>query len=286
MLEDTESMPLSRRREVGSASARSLLLTVLGEFALPRAEPVWTATVLDALGQFDVDERATRQALARTSAEGLLHSERHGRRTAWALSERGTALLTEGTARIYGFMRQPHAWDGKWLVLTVSIPESQRKLRHRLRTQLTWLGLGSPSSGLWVSPDTSKADEVSRVIDGLGLNEQSFAWVGPTAGIGDESQLVEAAWDLGDVEKRYLRFLESFEKRRSRSASEAFAAQVELVQEWRRFPFLDPDLPRELLDHDWPGPRAAALFHDRHALWHRQAQQEWDRLQGDASRRI
>jgi phenylacetic acid degradation operon negative regulatory protein len=60
---------------------------------------------------------------------------------------------------------------------------------------------------------------------------------------------------------------------------------VELVQEWRRFPFLDPDLPRELLDHDWPGPRAAAVFHDRHAQWHRQAQQEWERLQAEASER-
>jgi phenylacetic acid degradation operon negative regulatory protein len=277
---------MSRRREVGSASARSLLLTVLGEFALPRDEPVWTATVLDALGRLDVEQRASRQALARTSAEGLLVSERHGRRTAWALTERGRALLEEGTARIYGFMRTPHAWDGRWLVLTVSIPESQRKLRHRLRTQLTWLGLGSPNSGLWVSPDATKADEVGRVIDELELRGQASSWVGPTAGIGNETQMVEAAWDLADVEKRYLRFIDDFEARRAASAAEAFAAQVELVQEWRRFPFLDPDLPRELLDHDWPGPWAAALFHDRHAQWHRQAQAEWARLQAGASDRV
>jgi phenylacetic acid degradation operon negative regulatory protein len=278
--------PLSRRREVGSASARSLLLTVLGEFALPRAEPVWTATILDALGQLDVEQRASRQALARTSAEGLLDPRRHGRRTAWALTDRGTSLLAEGTTRIYGFMREAHAWDGRWLVLTVSIPESQRQLRHRLRTQLTWLGLGTPSSGLWVSPDAAKVEEVNRVIVELGLQDQSVAWVGPTAGIGEESRLVEAAWDLGDVEKRYLKFLEDFEGRRSAAAADAFSAQIELVQEWRRFPFLDPDLPRELLDHDWPGPRAAAVFHERHALWHRQAQGEWDRLQAEASDRI
>jgi phenylacetic acid degradation operon negative regulatory protein len=277
---------MSRRREVGSASARSLLLTVLGEFALPRNEPVWTATVLDALGLLEVDQGASRQALARTSAEGILESERRGRRTAWALTERGKELLREGTERIYGFMREPHAWDGRWLVLTVSIPESQRKLRHRLRTQLTWLGLGSPYSGLWVSPDCAKVADVSRVVDELDLRGQAFAWVGPTAGIGDEAQLVEAAWNLVDVEKRYLQFLDEFEVRRATTGSQAFAAQVGLVQEWRRFPFLDPDLPRELLDHDWPGPRAAAIFHDRHAQWHRRAQQEWDRLQGEASSRI
>lgn len=283
---ESHSEPMNRRREVGSASARSLLLTVLGEFALARHEPVWTASILEALGQVGVEQRAARQALARTSAEGLLESQRHGRRTAWALTDRGAELLTAGTTRIYGFMREPHAWDGRWLVLTVSIPESQRKLRHRLRTRLTWLGLGSPSSGLWVSPDGDLAAEVDEVIRELGLDDQSFAWVGPTSGTGHEPRLVAAAWDLDDVEKRYLAFLDQFEERRATNASDAFIAQVELVQEWRRFPFLDPDLPRELLDHAWPGPRAASVFHERHAQWHRQAQQKWERMQSEAAARI
>jgi phenylacetic acid degradation operon negative regulatory protein len=263
-----------------------LLLTILGEFALPRHAPVWTATVLEALALLGVENRASRQALARTGEEGLLSSDRHGRRTAWALTKRGTELLEEGTERIYGFMRRPHAWDGRWLVLTVSIPENQRRLRHRLRTQLAWLGMGTPSSGLWVSPDAGKSDDVDRVVQNLDLQGQTFTWIGPSAGPSDEARLVGAAWDLGEVEKLYLEFLERFDTRRAFTATEAFAAQVELVQEWRQFPFLDPDLPRELLEHDWPGPRAAAVFHDRHAQWHRQAQLEWDRLQAASSDRV
>ncbi len=275
----------NRRREVGSASARSLLLTVLGEFALPRSEPVWTSSVLEALGALGVEQRASRQALARTSAEGLLESTRHGRRTSWSLTGRGFELLAEGATRIYGFQREPHAWDGRWLVLTVSIPETQRRLRHRLRTQLTWLGLGTPSSGLWVTPDALKADAVARVVGELDLDDVSFAWVGPRSGIGDEARLVAAAWDLLEVEERYRDFVEAFATRAAASPPEAFVAQVELVQQWRRFPFLDPDLPRQLLDHDWPGSVGAEVFHDRHAQWHRLAQQEWERLQADASDR-
>ncbi|WP_299051295.1 PaaX family transcriptional regulator C-terminal domain-containing protein [uncultured Nocardioides sp.] len=277
---------LTRRREVGSASARSLLLTILGEFALPRSEPVWTATVLDALSRLGVEQRAARQALARTSAEDLLASERHGRRTAWSLTPRGAELLAEGTTRIYGFLRSSHVWDSRWLVLTVSIPESQRRLRHRLRTRLTWLGMGSPYSGLWVSPDAEKVAEVDEVITELGLGDQSVAWVGPTAGIGNESLLVDAAWDLAGLAERYRVFLATFSDRRADSADEAFTAQVELVQEWRRFPFLDPDLPRELLDDDWPGRAAADVFHARHAAWHAGAQEVWARLQAEASDRI
>ena len=269
------------RRDVGpstATSARSLLLTVLGEFVHPRGTPVWTATLLDALGALGVEEKSARQALTRTAAEGLLTSHRHGRRVTWELTRDGSQLLAEGTRRIYGFMRERHPWDGRWLVLTVAIPEPQRQLRHRLRTRLTWLGLGSPTSGLWITPDATKAHEVHVVVRELGLEKQAFAWIGPASGIGDESRLLADAWDLEDVEDRYLAFIEGFETRAASSGRAAFVAQVLMVQEWRRFPFLDPDLPVELLDHDWPGPRAAAAFHDRHARWHRLAQAEWDRM--------
>lgn len=268
----------SRRREIGSASARSMLLTVLGEFVHPRSEAVWTATLLEALALLGVEEKSARQALTRTASEGLLSSARHGRRVLWELTPASAQLLEEGTRRIYGFMRRRAPWDGRWLVLSVPIPETQRQLRHRLRTRLTWLGLGSPTSGLWITPDDTKAAAVNAAVRDLGLEEQAFAWVGPASGIGDEARLLGDAWDLADVEDRYLAFLETFEARTAEGPRDAFAAQVSLVQEWRRFPFLDPDLPGELLDHDWPGPRASAVFHERHSRWHGQAQAEWERL--------
>ncbi len=273
----------NRRREVGNASARSLLLTVLGEFVHPRGRAVWTSTLLEAMAALGIEEKSARQALARTASEGLLTSSREGRRVRWSLTTHGESLLREGTERIYGFLRSSHPWDGRWLVLTVSLPETQRALRHQLRTRLTWLGLGSPSPGLWVTPDAGHLDEVRRAVADLDLAAHSFAWVGPATGIGDERRLLEDAWDLAVVEDLYRAFLRRFEKRRAESGAGSFVAQVELVQEWRRFPFLDPDLPRELLDHDWSGLRAATVFHDLHARWHRRAQAEWDRMDQTAA---
>ncbi|SDH56577.1 PaaX family transcriptional regulator [Nonomuraea jiangxiensis] len=275
----------ARQRERGSAGARSLLLTVLGEFVLPRGGEVWTGTLVDALGALGVEEKSARQALSRTAAEGLLESARHGRKVRWSLTEAGDRLLRAGTERIYGFMRRPHAWDGRWLVLTAGVPETQRRLRHRLRTKLTWLGLGSPAPTLWVVPDAAKEAEVREVIRELDLADRAYAWTGSSAEIGDTAKLISAAWDLDDVEKRYLRFIEDFEGRAVASDRAAFVNQVLLIQEWRRFPFLDPDLPAELLDHAWPGPRAAAVFHDLRNRWHRRAQAEWDRMDADADAR-
>ena len=266
-------------------SARSLLLTMLGEFVHPRQGEAWTGTLVDALGALGVEEKSARQALARVAGEGLMSPTRHGRRVRWHLTPAGHQLMREGTERSYGFMGRSHHWDGCWLVLTVGVPESQRQLRHRLRTRLTWLGLGSPAPGLWVVPDVDKQAAVSAVVDELGLQDRAFTWAGQAVSPGDPAKLVNAAWDLDDVEKRYLAFIDRFEVTNAPTAEDAFVHQVQLVQDWRRFPFLDPDLPRELLDHDWPGPRAAATFHDRHGRWHGPAQEEWDRMDDAAGQR-
>lgn len=278
---DSSKTP-DRRRQLGSGSARSILLTILGEFVHPGGQPVWTAALLDSLSSLGIEDKAARQALTRTAAEGLLTSSRHGRRVLWDLTPEGSQLLEEGTNRIYGFMRELRPWDGQWLVMTVAIPETQRQLRHRLRTRLTWLGMGNPTPGLWISTDTSKSVKIHSVIREMNLDDQAFAWTGPASGIGDENRLLAQAWDLDDVEDRYLGFIDCFEKRQPADTVSAFCAQVEMVQEWRRFPFLDPDLPAELLDHDWPGPRAAAAFHDRHARWTREARTAWDQFESAA----
>lgn len=269
------AVPPARRRGVRSASARSRLLTILGEFAFPQPAPMWTATLIESMTCLGIAEKSARQALTRTASEGVLESQRSGRRVLWSLTDSGRALLEEGTARIYGFMRSGRPWDGRWLTVSVPVPESQRRLRHRLHTRLTWLGLGSPTPGLWVGTDATRTAEVHAVIRSLDLDDHAFAWVGPAAGIGDESWLISQAWDLDDVEDLYLEFIDTFEQRRVRSNQDAFAAQVDMIEAWRRFPFLDPALPAELLDHDWPGPRAAAAFHERHARWNLDARAAW-----------
>ena len=277
---------LERRRVPGAgSSARSLLLTVLGEFALPRGEPVWTGTFVSALGALGIEEKATRQALMRSSTEGLLKADRVGRRTRWLLTPQGEQLLQEGTERIYSFMRQRKRWDGRWLVLMVTVPVSQRRLRHRLRTRLRWAGMGSPAPGLWVVPDASRLDEVHSIIENLGIAHSTMSWVGPSAGICDTENVVSAAWQLDEIASAYDDFVEQFSGWLVEAREDAFVAQVNLVHAWRRFPALDPALPAELLDQDWPGPDAAALFHRCHRRWHRRAQAHWDQLCAGADER-
>ncbi|MFF3490251.1 PaaX family transcriptional regulator C-terminal domain-containing protein [Streptomyces sp. NPDC002795] len=265
-------------RPTGSGSARSLLLTVLGEYVLPRDVPVWTSALLRVMDGLGVEEKAARQALNRLSAGGIITAERAGRRVRWALTEHGRTLLSEGAERIYSFGRARARWDGRWLVLLVSVPETKRELRHRLRTRLTWVGLGSPAPGLWVGPHPAREAEAKQVVEELGLGPEVSSFCGPFAGIGSERDMVEQAWRLGDLATEYEEFVRAFAGMRAEPGMDTLLAQVRLVDAWRRFPALDPQLPLELLPPHWIGVRSANLFTELHERWHGAAQEEWDRL--------
>ncbi|EHR49475.1 phenylacetic acid-responsive transcriptional repressor [Saccharomonospora marina XMU15] len=272
---------VSRRREVSHTSARSLLMTLLGEFVLPRGRPVWTSVLVDALAMFEVEEKSARQALARTAAEGWLESERVGRRVRWSLTSQGRKLLTEGAQRIYDFGSRERSWDGQWLLVLVSVPEPKRDLRHRLRTKLTWAGFGSPDPGVWITPHVDREPEAVGIVAELAL-ENAMSFVGPYGAIGDEATMVARAWDLRELDARYEAFIDEFASLDPRGGDAVLHAQTRLVHEWRRFPFLDPQLPEQLLPEDWSGSQAAEIFHRRHAEWRPAAQRRWEeRLAGE-----
>ncbi|HEY2552054.1 MAG TPA: PaaX family transcriptional regulator C-terminal domain-containing protein [Streptosporangiaceae bacterium] len=269
---------VSRRREVGGTSARSLLMTVLGEYVLPGDTAVWTISLVRALALVGVEEKSARQALARSAAEGWLHSERNGRRVRWELTGHGRQLLSDGASRIYSFGQQHASWDGRWLMLLVSVPEAKRDLRHQLRTRLTWAGFGTPAPGIWLSPQPARETEARRILAELGLAEASMSFLASYGSVGRPATVVRLAWDLDSLTARYEAFIAAFGGLSPTASAEVFAAQTRLVHEWRRFPFLDPQLPGELLPQGWAGASAAELFHARHASWRDGAGQQWEAL--------
>ena len=101
-------------------------------------------------------------------------------------------------------------------------------------------------------------------------------FVAKRTGLGDTRDMVAAAWNLPEIEAQYERFVADF--RAPGLPADVLLRQLELVHAWRRFPALDPALPRELLPPRWTGTRAAELFGDRHARWRDGARREWKRL--------
>jgi phenylacetic acid degradation operon negative regulatory protein len=285
---------MSRRHAAGAESARGLLFTVLGEFVLPSGRAAWTSSFIEVFGRLGVEEKAIRQALMRTAADGWLKSERAGRRTLWHLTPAAERLLTEGTERIYGFTGAAHDWDGRWLLVLARAPETDRPARHLLRTRLTWAGFGSPAPGVWISPHAGRLPDAEDALAQSGLSADAQVFIAehypgdadgqPGGGL---AAMVRQAWDLDALEGSYQAFLAEFggsedgataAAGRSDSTGDPLARVIELVHAWRRFPWTDPALPPSLLPPRWSGAEAAGLFSRMHARWSADAAAEWRRL--------
>jgi phenylacetic acid degradation operon negative regulatory protein len=270
---------MSRRHAAGAESARGLLFTVLGEFVLPGGGVAWTSAVIAAFARLGVAEKATRQALMRTAADGWLRAEKAGRRTRWHLTGAARRLLTDGAERIYSFTPAAGNWDGRWLLVAARIPDADRQARHAVRTRLNWAGFGSLGPGLWISPHAAREQEATRVLREAGVAEDAHVFVAKRTGLSDTREMVAAAWDLPEIETEYEQFVAEF--RTPSVPSDVLLRQLELVHAWRKFPALDPALPRELLPPRWMGNKAADLFSDRHTRWADDARREWKRLNSD-----
>jgi phenylacetic acid degradation operon negative regulatory protein len=268
---------LSRRHAAGAPSARGLLFTLLGEFVLPGGGTAWTSAVLAALVRLGIEEKTTRQALMRTAASGWLDAEKAGRRTRWRLTASAQKMLTEGADRIYSFAGPAESWDGRWLLVYARIPESDRRARHVVRSRLSWAGFGSLGPGLWISPHPGRENEAISVLREAGVAADAHVFVARRSGLAEVQAMVAEAWNLGAIEEQYEAFLEEF---RAAAPADVLARQIELVHAWRRFPAVDPALPRELLPARWSGLKAAQLFADRHQRWSAGAKREWTRLNG------
>jgi phenylacetic acid degradation operon negative regulatory protein len=266
---------LSRRHAAGASSARGLLFTLLGELVLPGDGTAWTSAVVAVFARLGVEEKATRQALMRTAAAGWLDAEKIGRRTRWRLTGSARRLLTDGAERIYSFAGPAPDWDGRWLLVVTRIPEADRRARHVVRTRLSWAGFGSLGAGLWISPHPYREQEAHGVLRDAGVARDAHVFVAARTELGDVREMVAQAWDLTAVEGQYEQFIGEFG---DREPQDVLVRQLELVHAWRRFPSIDPALPRELLPARWSGLAAARLFGDLHEHWSDPARREWTNL--------
>ena len=254
-------------RPRSGSSAKALLLTVLGEMVLPRGGAVWTSTLVLGLGELGVGERNARQAVSRLADQGVVRSEKEVRKARWHLTDQGSHLLTDGTERIYGFAAGDDGWGGRWLVVLCSVPEDQRTRRHQLRTQLAFLGFGFLGPGVALSPHLEREAAATAVLADLDLLPGAVVFRAEAGDVTAPDVLLRRAWDLDALGADYGEFVAGFERRAPVAGPDEFGALVELVHAWRRFPFVDPEIPERLLPAGWPGHRAKELFDALHAAW-------------------
>ncbi len=254
----------------GEATPRpqAMLFTLWGDYVVHRGGEVWAGSLIRIAAEFGLSELALRSVLSRMSRAGWLESTRHGKRGYYRLTRRGRSLIQEGAARIFRPRRA--TWDGRWHVLTYSIPEARRDHRDQLRKRLSYLGFGSLAAGAWISPHDLRS-EVSDLADDLRLEGCVDQFRGVYLDPSDGPALASRVWPLDELARAYRDFVERWQGIAADGAgripdARAFVLRFWLIHEYQRFFLADPDLPAELLPDDWQGCEAADLFeqvHDR-----------------------
>jgi phenylacetic acid degradation operon negative regulatory protein len=260
-------------------SARSLLLTLFGEFVRHSHDPVWTATLLHILQGVGVAEKSARQAILRTAASGWIENVKDGRRASWALTDRGRDLINAGSERLKSL--QGESWENNWLILHISLPETHRPTRVKIYRTLSWLGFGNPAPALWVNPHVTRLAETKDLIARFDLAKVAFGFVGKSLDLGvTDAELAARAWDMGSVSAHYRQLASTFGKMRPRSDDAILFAHVQLVNQLQRLPYIDPGLPTSLLPAAWKGREYAARLADIRQRWHDAAHRQWVGLAG------
>jgi len=251
------------RRQLGRPP-QHLLTTLLGDYWLDTERMLPSAALVHLVGEFDVTPVAVRAALARLQRRGLLSSEKRGRNTFYGLTEPARRTLRHGAQRIVSFGRDTEAWDGMWTVVAFSLPETRRNIRHVVRRRLRWFGFAPLYDGLWVSP-RAKPEETRDELVALDVDSASVMRATELPA-GEELRPLLSAWDLDALRTEYDDFLGEHEPllddvRLGRiGAADALLRRTTLMDAYRRFPSLDPELPDSLMPVDWPRQRTTETF--------------------------
>ena len=257
-----------------AGKARSMLFTLYGDYVRHFGGTIWTGSLVRLMGELGFSAGAVRTALSRTCQQGWLKVERDGKYSFHSLTRHGQERMEEAARRI--FHLRSEGWDGHWTVITYSLSEVKAVGRASLRHELEWLGFGRLMAGVWISPNPLGRAALNHLrLQGLEGSVEVFT--ARHIGSASSEELIKRCWDLAAINTRYQQFVSGWQARFKQAQAElgrggalpdarCFADKTWLVHEYRKFLFIDPVLPAELLPRGWAGSAAWRLFRDYYQL--------------------
>lgn len=269
-----------------------MLFTLFGDYVRHYGGTIWIGSLIALMAELAFTASAVRAAVSRTTRQGWLAAVRAGRASYYALTPRGEARVEEAARRI--FKLHPERWDGLWRVIVLPSAGS-RDDRAELRRELGWMGFAQMARGVYVTPN-DLFDRLPALAERYGLPSAGEMFTARLAGGGCASRrrvptgsdvssrpipggdgaaaFAARHWDLPAIDRAYAAFVEEWRPRlagwragAARTAgapdlpgAEAFVQKTRLVHEFRKFLFIDPGLPGEVLPERWNGVEARGIF--------------------------
>ncbi|WP_318241231.1 PaaX family transcriptional regulator [Cellulomonas avistercoris] len=248
-----------------------LLATVLGEY-LDSSDALMPAAALVAvLGEFGISAGSARAALARLVRRGLVASRGAGRSTTYHVRADVIAHHRAVMHAFLSFGAVPRRWDGRWLVVSYSLPESGQSHRHAVRKALGEHGFARLYDSVWISPAPEPAT-VRDVLRELLADVVGARWTVMRARFDEDpaAQGPQGAYDLEALGDAYRAFVAEHAPLRADvragrvTPARALVARATVMDAWRTFAGTDPDLPEHLLPPSWPRAEARETFLEVH----------------------
>lgn len=245
---------------------RSLILDLFGDYLRYAGGEIQLGYITELLAIFGVEPVTVRVIMSRLKREKWFTTRRVGRETLYSLSNHMLEILDEGRERI--FLRREEPWQGRWTMVIYQVPESERAVRDQLRKQLAWRGFGQLSPSTWLAPHDLSMDARELAVEYAGA-KVDVLWCG-TGNVSQDRDLAVRCWDLDQLATDYRKFLSTYAHlddpvaNAVKDGRQATIERMQVIHDFRRFPFRDPQLPEELQPDNWPGDVAFELFRAIH----------------------
>jgi phenylacetic acid degradation operon negative regulatory protein len=252
------------RRQTGS-SPQGLAMTLMADYTVGTRAWLPSAAIVALLGESGVSSGGARIAISRLARRGVLEGCRVGRYSSYRLTPPAASDLSSGGAWIASFATRADPWDECWTLVAFSLPQEATAGRRALRGQLRWLGFAPLYDGLWVSPDTLNPTVKDGLMTVSGGALTVFRARHMEMPIGANRDPIDA-WDVAAIARDYETFIRRWQPLLSRvrngriTGAASVRARTEIMDTYRRFPILDPQLPIQLMPGNWPRTRAREAF--------------------------
>lgn len=249
---------------LADTSARSVLVTILGDSVAPLGGEVWLSDLFVLSQPFGFNQRLVRTSMYRLVNENWVINERVGRRSRYRLTPYAALETADADRRIY--QRNPPPWNEVWsLVFTDTLLSGDGDAEQRLTRHLRWHGFVEITRGVWATPESDSA-ATDDLLDRLDLEVRPPVAQARFDRLDElvKGGLFRSSFDLAETEKAYQSFIDRYHRFGdgdpvAMDPMDAFTLRTMVVHDLRRARLSDPDLPAALLPDGWVGTEAFEL---------------------------
>lgn len=243
--------------EARTGSATSIIRTITGLYLRHQPAPVPRTQLVELSTAAGISAAAAQTAISRLIDKQVLANTADATLDVPPMAR---AMFERGSRRI--FTPRQMSPNDQWCLVTYSLPESMRPLRHQIRKHFQQLGGGLVAAGLWIFPEYLRV-EIDAALAALQARSLATLFTVQQPHFPATPQDAAAQWwDLEHLDSLHQQFLKATADLNAGQTdpADAYRGYVGMIDAWRALPYLDPGLPDGMLPAAWSGKRSRQRF--------------------------